>query len=289
MAFHGLRVLSFESRRAPEIETLIRKHGGQPFVAPSVRERAAPESGPAFDFARRLTAGEFQLVVCMTGVGLEFLAETLKPSLSLPELSAAFSRVVRLARGPKPSSVLRRWGIPADIVAPEPNTWREIVAAVGPRTEMSIALLEHGRANADLEAALVGQGRNVSTFAIYQWDLPEDTGPLEEAARRIAAGACDVILFTSSIQLEHLLAVAHRDGASRSRSGRTASRRGRLHWPHHDRSLGLLRHHTRRHSGASQNGPIGPGRRRILRTNPLTYSYRSTRRGLIDPARRAGR
>jgi len=37
MPFDGLRVLSLESRRAVEIERLIRNQGGVPFVAPSVR------------------------------------------------------------------------------------------------------------------------------------------------------------------------------------------------------------------------------------------------------------
>ena len=38
MQFDGLRVLSLESRRSAEIEKLIRARGGQPFVAPSMRE-----------------------------------------------------------------------------------------------------------------------------------------------------------------------------------------------------------------------------------------------------------
>ena len=38
MPFDGLRVLSLESRRAAEIEKLIRARGGVPFVAPSMRE-----------------------------------------------------------------------------------------------------------------------------------------------------------------------------------------------------------------------------------------------------------
>jgi len=41
MPFGGLRVLSLESRRAKEMEALIRREGGEPFVAPSVEERAA--------------------------------------------------------------------------------------------------------------------------------------------------------------------------------------------------------------------------------------------------------
>ena len=38
MAFNGLRVLSLESRRAQEMAELIRKQGGDPFVAPAMRD-----------------------------------------------------------------------------------------------------------------------------------------------------------------------------------------------------------------------------------------------------------
>ena len=38
MSFAGLRVLSLESRRSGEMAELIRKHGGEPVVAPSMRE-----------------------------------------------------------------------------------------------------------------------------------------------------------------------------------------------------------------------------------------------------------
>jgi uroporphyrinogen-III synthase len=36
--FAGLRVLSLESRRASEMAKLIANHGGEPVVAPSMRE-----------------------------------------------------------------------------------------------------------------------------------------------------------------------------------------------------------------------------------------------------------
>ena len=38
--------------------------------------------------------------------------------------------------------------------------------------------------------------------------LSENQEPLREAAERIANGGCDVVLFTSSVQLDHLLMVA---------------------------------------------------------------------------------
>src|SRR6266516_772336 len=53
MSFNGLRVLSLESRRAAEMAELIRKQGGDPFVAPSMREVAIDENDAVFQFAER--------------------------------------------------------------------------------------------------------------------------------------------------------------------------------------------------------------------------------------------
>ncbi len=54
MSFDGLRVLSLESRRASEIETLIHRAGGDPFVAPSMREIPLEQNSEALSFAERL-------------------------------------------------------------------------------------------------------------------------------------------------------------------------------------------------------------------------------------------
>ena len=50
--------------------------------------------------------------------------------------------------------------------------------------------------------------RRCHPVAIYRWTLPDDLGPLREAVRRVAARECEVVLFTTSIQLTHLLEVA---------------------------------------------------------------------------------
>jgi len=52
----------------------------------------------------------------------------------------------------------------------------------------------------------------VTNVPVYQWDLPEDTGPLREAVRRLAAGQFDVALFTTSVQVVHLLRIAAEEG-----------------------------------------------------------------------------
>jgi len=49
---------------------------------------------------------------------------------------------------------------------------------------------------------------------VYRYALPEDTGPLREAARRVAAGEFDVALFTTAVQIGHLARVAEEMGCA---------------------------------------------------------------------------
>jgi uroporphyrinogen-III synthase len=208
MSFAGLRVLSLESRRAKEIETLIRRWDGDAFVAPSVQERALEEHGEAIRFVERLEAGEFDLVVCMTGAGLAFLRDAIAAQMPVERLGAALRRATIVSRGPKPVPLLRELGVPVQIVVPEPNTWKEIVDAVASRPERRIAVQEYGRPNLEMNRALEHLGAHVTPLAIYRWELPDDPEPLREAARRLKARKVDVVLFTSSIQLDHLLEIA---------------------------------------------------------------------------------
>jgi uroporphyrinogen-III synthase len=177
-----------------------------------VKERALDRPDEALRFVERLEAGEFDMLVCMTGSGIAFLRDAVGSHMPAERLGAALRRVTIVSRGPKPVGVLRELGVPVQVMIPEPNTWKEIVAAVGQRSERRIAVQEYGRSNAEMNAALEQLGARVSPIALYRWELPEDLEPLREAARRLAAGAVDVVLFTSSIQLEHLLTIARELG-----------------------------------------------------------------------------
>jgi len=61
---------------------------------------------------------------------------------------------------------------------------------------------------------LRSRGAEVTPVRVYLYRLPEDTGPLREAVRRLAAGEFDVALFTTAVQIEHLLRVAEEEGIS---------------------------------------------------------------------------
>jgi uroporphyrinogen-III synthase len=211
MSFAGLRVLSLESRRAAEIETLIRKQDGKPFVAPSVRERVLDDHADAFRLLESLESGSCEMLILMTGVGLSHWRDVVTQRYSSTRADEALRRVKLLARGPKPSAVLRASRITPDITIPEPNTWREIVTALAGRPERKLAIQEYGRPNIQFVRELEALGAEVNTFALYRWELPEDLQPLREAVLKLAQREVDLALFTSGIQLHHLFAVAERE------------------------------------------------------------------------------
>jgi len=212
--FAGLRVLSLESRRAPEMAKLIANHGGDPVVAPSMREVPLETNTEALAFVRKLFAGEIDMVIFLTGVGTRALARVVETIYPLEKYLAELRKIAVVARGPKPVAVLKEWNVPIAVTAPEPNTWRELLraldenAAALPLKGRLVAVQEYGVPNAELTAGLAARGAQVTPVPVYEWALPADTGPLRSAISAIARNEIDVILFTTATQADHLLQIA---------------------------------------------------------------------------------
>jgi uroporphyrinogen-III synthase len=216
MPFDGLRVLSLESRRADEMATLIRKQGGEPLVAPSMREVPLDQIEMAVEFGAGLIRGAFDCLILLTGVGTRLLWKSLLTRHSEDDLKAALGGLTLVVRGPKPSAALRELGLVPNVQVPEPNTWRELLEAMRGRPETRLAVQEYGKSNPELLEGLRAQNREVASIRIYGWDLPEDTTPLRQAARRLAAREFDVVLFTTSMQLVNLMRIAVEEGIAHS-------------------------------------------------------------------------
>jgi uroporphyrinogen-III synthase len=147
------------------------------------------------------------MVVLLTGVGTRQLSRIIGP-----RFAEGLRTVTIAARGPKPVAALREMGLAPAIVAPEPNTWRELLAVLDGRPERQIAVQEYGRSNPELLDGLRARGAEVTQVRVYQYGLPEDPEPLREAARRLAAGGFDMALFTTAVQIENLAQVAREQG-----------------------------------------------------------------------------
>ena len=210
----GLRVLSFESRRAAEMAKLIQNYGGSPIVAPSMREVPLESNTEALAFARALAADGFDIVIFLTGVGMRALARVVETVYPIEQFAAALRRIAVVARGPKPVAALKELGVPVTLVAPEPNTWRDLLRALDEKADSlplkgrRIAVQEYGLQNSELLSGLEERGARVTRVPVYQWALPEDIAPLRAAVQTIARGEIDMALFTTSIQVVHLLRIA---------------------------------------------------------------------------------
>jgi uroporphyrinogen-III synthase len=215
--FTGLRVLALESRRAAELAKLISTYGGEPVVAPAMREVPLDSNTEALSFAEALLDGQFDIVIFLTGVGTRAVLSIAETKYPRDAFVAALRRVKVIPRGPKPIAVLRELGITPAVMVPEPNTWRELLEALDeaqkslPEFHLAgarIAVQEYGVSNPELIRGLADRGATVTRVPVYQWVLPEDVAPLESAVRELAAGRIDAVLFTTGVQVAHLFQVA---------------------------------------------------------------------------------
>lgn len=216
-SFAGLRVAAFESRRADEMTNMIQRMGGVAAVSPSMREVSLGNNSQAVAFARQIIAGELDVLILMTGVGVRHLLAEVEGHVHRQQLLDALSATTTVARGPKPVAVLKELGLTPTIRVPEPNTWREVLATLDEQLPVAgrrVGVQEYGLPNPQLTDGLTARGAQVTAVNVYRWELPEDTTALEANIRAIVAGQRDVALFTSSHQIVNLLAVAERLGLS---------------------------------------------------------------------------
>jgi uroporphyrinogen-III synthase len=218
-SFKGLRVLSLESRRAKEVEKLIRTYGGEAIVVPAMREVGLESNEETLTFATTLLRGEVDLVVFLTGVGVRAMLEIVQARFDREEFLEALRKVKIAARGAKPTTALRELRVPVHAISEEPSTWRELMRAINETfgeslAGMKVAVQEYGASNPEFLAELSSRCDNLSKVPVYQWALPEDLQPLRECVLGLMNGVIDVVLFMTAVQVIHLFQVAEQMGAA---------------------------------------------------------------------------
>jgi uroporphyrinogen-III synthase len=194
---------------------LIRNYGGEPIVAPSMRELPLDQNTAALEFLRDLEAGKVDVVIFLTGGGTRTLIEAVSSVYPPARVAQALRRATLVARGPKPVAALKEIGLTPQVIVPEPNTWKEILAALGSVENLQgkkVAVQEYGISRPELLDGIKNLGAEVFSVPVYRWALPEDIAPLRSAAREIAAGRTDVALFTNATQIDHLFKIAADEG-----------------------------------------------------------------------------
>ncbi|MBU6432410.1 MAG: four helix bundle protein [Nitrospirae bacterium] len=218
--FHGLRVVSLESRMATEMARLIERNGGTPVVVPALRELPIPlqENGAVLRLGVKLILEQIDVVILLTGTGTTALFDILQTRYPLTALVEALKKTFVVTRGPKPVAALKRaLDLEPNITVPEPNTWVEVVSTLDeyrPVKGLRVAVQEYGMSNPQLLEALRQRGAEVFPVPIYRWALPEDTGPLRQVLGEIIAGNMQVMLITNAAQIDHVMQLLEQEGTT---------------------------------------------------------------------------
>ena len=214
-AFNGLTVAAFESRMAAEMRRLIERRGGNPLVAPALREIPLEDNSAALRFGEQLLTEGLDVLVLLTGAGTTTLFEILHSRHSKDTIKSALKETVLIARGPKPVAALKALGFEPTLTVPEPNTWADVVSTLDahrPLKGLRVAVQEYGLSNRDLLTALEQRGARVLPVPVYRWALPEDIEPLKQVLDKILTGQVQVMLITNAAQIDHVMKMVDQAG-----------------------------------------------------------------------------
>lgn len=206
----GMRVALLEERMSAEMAALVRRHGGEPYAVPAVRQTGIDCRQQVDAFIDALAQGCYAAVIFLTGAGATALFREADQCGRLPELLQAARRLTTICRGPKPAAALARHSLPVSVTVPPPHTGAELLAAVSGcgLEDAAVALLHYGERDVALAQALRARVARLEELCLYEWRLPEDLGPLRTLVNEIIAGRVGAVTFTSRVQARHLFAVA---------------------------------------------------------------------------------
>lgn len=206
-----------ESREIEVFASLLERRGARVIRCPLVAILDAPDPAPVLEWSRRLAIGELDDLILLTGEGLRRIlacVERHEPALK-PRFVAALARVRKITRGPKPAKALRELGMKPEVAAEQPTTDGviETLRGLDLRRRRVGVQLYGTEPNRPLVDFLESAGAIVSTVAPYVYAGAADEQAVRRLLGELRAGRVDAIAFTSSAQIERLMAVASEEGA----------------------------------------------------------------------------
>jgi len=205
----GLTVALAEGRQLEELAQLLEKEGAIPLRCPMVSILDAPDPAPVLAWLDELSAGRFDYLVLLTGEGLRRLLGFAERAGRRQEVVEAVGRTRTLTRGPKPARALKEIGLAPSLVAEAPTT--EGVIATLRRESLqgrTLGVQLYSEDNPPLLQFLVSAGARARTVLPYIYAPATDTEKVTDLIRQLAAGTVQLIVFTSSPQVDRLYEVA---------------------------------------------------------------------------------
>jgi uroporphyrinogen-III synthase len=214
MPLRGKTVALAEGRQLEELAALLQDEGAAVLRCPMLEILDAPDAQAVQAWLGGLIAGECGLLVLMTGEAIRRLAGFAESSGRRAEFVAALERTPSLARGPKPVKALRDLGVTATPRAAAAPTTEGVITTLRdePLSGVTVGLTLFGQANPTLEGFLAGKGAVVRPVLSYVFAPAADDDRVADLIGKLAGGAVDAIVFTSSPQVDRLYDVAAKRG-----------------------------------------------------------------------------
>jgi uroporphyrinogen-III synthase len=225
-SFEGRTIALAEGRQLEELAQMLEKEGATALRYPMINILDAPDSAPVIAWLRDLVADKFAYVVLMTGEALRRLLGFADREGVRQEVISALSRTRTITRGPKPVRALKEIGLSPTKVAESPTTDGVIATLKNESLQgQTVGVTLYGEPNPALVYFLEQAGATVRTVLPYVYAPASDGDKVVDLINRMAKGRIDVIIFTSSPQVDRLYQVAAENGLENElRQGLTQTR-----------------------------------------------------------------
>ena len=210
----GRTILVPESRALDLFSRMLEAEGATALRCPLVQICDLEDARPAQEWVAELIRGRFDDVIWLTGEGLRRLAATADAQGGHEAFVAALGRVRSVTRGPKPACALRELGLAPALAAATPTS-QGVVDALAREDIAGRAIgvqLYPGDGTAPLIAQLRELGAELHPVTPYRYAAQTEAARVVDAIHLLAGGKIDIIAFTSSPQVDRLIAVAGEAG-----------------------------------------------------------------------------
>jgi uroporphyrinogen-III synthase len=210
-SLEGCTIALAEARQLEELAQMLESEGATALRCPMLSILDAPDPAPVLAWLRELCAGRFAYVILMTGEALRRLLRFAERAGLRDACTSALARTRIIVRGPKPIQALKEVGLAPTLSAPAPTTPGIISAMQNePLQGQTVGVTLYGEANPALEQFLISAGAYVHTVMPYIYAPATEDDRVADLITRLDSGSVDVMLFTSSAQVDRLYEVAER-------------------------------------------------------------------------------
>ena len=214
LALTGRRIVVPETREIEVLAGMLERHGATVIRCPLVAIRDAEDPAPIIAWLERFAATPPDDLILFTGEGLQRLNKVAGTAGLSEKFVGALGAVRKITRGPKPARRLRELGLKSDL-AVDPPTTAGIIAALSSEDLSAHRLavqLYPDAAHTELLDFLHKTAASVDPVLPYAYASAAEEERVAAVIEDMAAGAVDLVTFTSGPQLRRLKAVARARG-----------------------------------------------------------------------------